>query len=284
MSRPPPPLEEPYRGAALSPGSARYLAWLFAAAPMRDPLLGTFALMSEWRALADPATEPAVAHLKLGWWLEEIERLAAARPVHPISRFLAALPGAPAADFAALQGTLGALHEELTGTPLETAADFERRALALRAVPLRLAGVLAGDGPGGIHTRDGAVDAALDRALAALAYGSEVGATLEAWRRGRRVRLPLAELRAVGVAPEALAQDPRAVRLQPYLAPLRAEAARRLERVAPALPATHRAGQRHLAVLAALERRRLYADGPASRWAALGDLWSAWRAARRSRP
>ena len=61
----------------MPPGSARYWSWLFAARESREPLLGIYALLAEWRALMDPGTETAVAQLKLAWWQEEMQRLTA---------------------------------------------------------------------------------------------------------------------------------------------------------------------------------------------------------------
>src|SRR5271170_5721433 len=92
-------LEQSYRVLAVPPGSPRYYSWLFAAPPMRDPLLGIYALLAEWRALLDPGAELAAAQLKLAWWHEEIGRLQRGAPVHPISRFVASLPRAGEVDF-----------------------------------------------------------------------------------------------------------------------------------------------------------------------------------------
>ena len=61
----------------MPPGTVRYWSWLFAAAESRAPLLGIYSLGAEWQALMDPATESSVAHLKLAWWQEEMQRLAA---------------------------------------------------------------------------------------------------------------------------------------------------------------------------------------------------------------
>ncbi len=98
-------LEESYRGLAVLAGSPRYWSWLFAAAPVRDPLLGIYALLGEWRALLDPAIELAAAHPKLAWWREEIERLGRGAPVHPISRYIASLPRGGEVDFTPLETT-----------------------------------------------------------------------------------------------------------------------------------------------------------------------------------
>ncbi len=84
------PLDATYRARAVPPGSPRYWSWLFAAAELRAPLLGIYALSAEWQALMDPATESSVAHLKLAWWRDEMQRLAAGSAVHPISAYLAA--------------------------------------------------------------------------------------------------------------------------------------------------------------------------------------------------
>src|SRR6202047_1287144 len=83
------PLDATYQSRAIPPGTARYWSWLFAAAEARAPLLGIYALRAEWQALTDPSTESGVAHLKLSWWQEEMQRLAAGSPVHPVSVYLA---------------------------------------------------------------------------------------------------------------------------------------------------------------------------------------------------
>ena len=114
-----------YQTRAVPAGSARYWSWLFAAADSREPLLGIFALGAEWQALMDPATEPSAARLKLDWWREEMERLIAGRPLHPISAYLAALPRAVAIDFTPLLTAVDAAAEQLGGVPLERGADLE---------------------------------------------------------------------------------------------------------------------------------------------------------------
>src|SRR5260221_4443029 len=96
------PLDATYRARAVPPGTARYWSWLFAAAELRAPLLGIYALGAEWQALTDPATEISVAHLKLAWWQDEMRRLAPGSAVHPICVYLTALPRAAAADFSPL--------------------------------------------------------------------------------------------------------------------------------------------------------------------------------------
>src|SRR6202789_3698140 len=118
-------LDATYRSRAVPPGTPRYWSWLFAAAELRAPLLGIYALGAEWQALMDPATETGVAHLKLAWWREEMQRLAAGSAVHPISSYLAGLPRAASADFTPLLAAVNAAAEQVGGVPLERGTDPE---------------------------------------------------------------------------------------------------------------------------------------------------------------
>ncbi|MGC1521204.1 MAG: squalene/phytoene synthase family protein, partial [Steroidobacteraceae bacterium] len=151
-----------YQTRAVPAGSARYWSWLFAPADTREPLLGIFALGAEWQALMDPATEASAARLKLNWWHEEMQRLIAGRPLHPISAYLAALPRAVSIDFAPLLTAVAAAAEHLGGVPLERGADLEPQADALWGHPLALASRLAGEVPDEIALRrcTGAIAAA----------------------------------------------------------------------------------------------------------------------------
>ena len=138
-------LDETYRSRAIAPGTLRYWSWLFAAPEMRPPLLGIYALEAEWLALMDPATESAVAHLKLAWWREEMQRLTLHSAVHPISTYLAALPGAASADFTPLLTAVQAAAGQISGAPLECGADLEHQSQALWGGPLALVSRLAGE-------------------------------------------------------------------------------------------------------------------------------------------
>src|ERR1700736_6799671 len=138
-------LDESYRARAIPKGSERYWSWLFAAAPARPPLLGIYALLAEWNALMDPATEHSAAHIKLAWWQEEIHRLAAGVPVHPIGIYLASLPRAGEGDFGRLAASIDAAVVETNGAPLEHATELEPHARALRAPALALASSLVAE-------------------------------------------------------------------------------------------------------------------------------------------
>jgi phytoene/squalene synthetase len=146
MRQPQKTLDASFRVRAIPVGSTRYWSWQFAAAEARDPLLGIYALLAEWNALMDPAADRSAACIKLGWWQEEMRRLTAGVPVHPICTFLLGLPRSCAVDFTPLIMGIDAAATEVNGAPLERGADLEPHVGALRAAPLALASRLAAGG------------------------------------------------------------------------------------------------------------------------------------------
>jgi 15-cis-phytoene synthase len=257
----------------LPPGSVRHLSWLFAAPPIRAPLLGLFALTAELSALTDPAAEIAAAQLKLAWWREEIERLARGTPAHPIGRYLASLPRASAVDFRTLSPAIGAAERQLAGAPLERAADLDALAAAAGA-PLRLAAELG-------HDSSAADGAAVHRAVASLTGAEYLAQALDGYARAARagrVIFPVDELLAAGVEDRDLVAPEPPVHLQSYLERLRERARGRYAAAAQALPPAQRALQRHVLILAALGARHLQARD-LRRWR---DLLLAWSTARRA--
>jgi 15-cis-phytoene synthase len=256
------------------PGTVRYWSWLFAAAESRAPLLGIYALGAEWQALSDPATESSVAHLKLAWWQDEMQRLAAGAPVHPISSYLAALPRAALVDFTPLLTAVrnAALH--VGGVPLERGADLEPLCRTLWGGPLLLASRLAAD----------AIDeAGVLNCTTALAVAGYLAKAIHGYRREARAgRIPFAidELLSAGIDNADLVAEAPPPHLQAYLAHLRDSAAARFEAAAQALPRTQRGPHRHLLVLAALGGRHLMNPAPQLERRRLRDMLLAWRTAR----
>ena len=269
------PLDPTYQARAVPPGTARYWSWLFAAAEARAALLGIYALGAEWQALMDPATDISVAHLKLAWWQEEMQRLSQGSAVHPISVYLTALPRAGSVDFSPLAAAVTAAAAEVSGVPLERGADLEPQTRALWGDPLMLASQLAEDVPGeGLRNCTGA--------LAAAGYLSRA---IRGYRREARVgRVPFAvdELMAAGIDNDALVADPPPPQLQSYLDDKRNRAAQYFESAAEALPRAQRARQRHLLVLAALGLERLNRRAPPLGRRRLKDMLLAWTTARRA--
>jgi 15-cis-phytoene synthase len=268
-------LEEPYRSRALPPGSPRYLSWQFAAPEARPALLCVYALLAEWRALADPLAEPSAAHLKLAWWSEEIERLARGAPLHPIGRLLASLPGAPAADYAALHAAIEATARQIAGVPLERASDLPAQAEALWGGPLLFAAQLA--------RGRSADDEVLQGSVSSLALALYLMDAIEGYAgaaRAGRVILPVDELLAAQVENADLAAAEPRLHLQSYLERLRGRAHAAFLAAQETLPGPARAPLRHLLVLAALGARHARTPVRGGARGALRDLYIAWRAAR----
>jgi phytoene/squalene synthetase len=270
-------LDATYRARAIPLGSVRYWSWLFAASPQRAPLLGVYALLAEWNALMDPATEASASQIKLAWWQGEIQRLSDRAPVHPICRYLAALPRAGEVDFAPLSQAIDASLAELSGVPMERSEDLEPHACALRAAPLGLASRLASDGR--------LDEAGLGNCLRALAVADYLArATRDYRRQARHGRVPFAveELLAAGLDNADLCSDQPPPKLEDYLQQLRARAARSYEGAALALPAACRASQRHLLVLAALGQKHLQRQSSSLESTRVQDMLLAWSTARRA--
>jgi 15-cis-phytoene synthase len=279
-------LEESYRVLAVPAGSPRYFSWLFAAPPMRDPLLGIYALLAEWRDLIDPAVELAAAHLKLAWWHEEIGRLQRGAAVHPISRYIASLPRAGEADFTRLEKTLEAAARQIGGAPLERGAELEAHAAALWAEPLATAACRAGERfaarPGGA-TPAAALAEAVHRAETALAAAQYLNEAIAGYRRAARfgrVPFPVDELLAANIEDSDLSAAQPPLHLQSYLREQRSRVVRYCSQASAALPPSAHGPMRHLLVLAALGARQ--AHGRRHGLLPLRELYLAWSTARRA--
>jgi phytoene/squalene synthetase len=276
VSPAPKTLDATYRARAIPLGSTRYWSWLFASAAARAPLLGVYALLAEWNALMDPATEASASRIKLAWWQEEIERLIARAPLHPICVYLASLPRAAEVDFIPLRQAIDASVAELSGVPLERSAELEPHACALRAAPLEIASRLAGGTLDEVGFRNCLRDLAVADYLARV--------TRDYRRQARHGRVPFAveELLAAGLDNTDLCADQPPAKLAVYLEEKRALATRSYQAAALALPAAGRAQQRHLQVLAALGLKHLQLPISSLESARLQDMLLAWSTARRA--
>jgi phytoene synthase len=275
----PRPLEEPYRSRAIPLGTVRYWSWLFSSFDSREPLLGVYALLAEWHALMDPGTEATVAQLKLGWWREEMQRLTAGSPLHPISRHLAGLPRAEVTEFAPLERAANAAAQHVAGAPLERSEDLETHASALRAGPYLVAAHLAGERP-----KESAAE--LSRCAATLAAAEYLAVTIADYRREARIgriSFPIEELLAAHIEDEDLAAGDPPDRLRSYLQESHNRAAKLFSAAIEALPHSERAPLRHMWVLAALGAKHLNNLRPPTKPdSRLADLYLAWTTARRA--
>lgn len=70
-------------------GSSFYYSFLFLPPPQRRAIIALYAFCREVDDTVDDATDPAVARTKLAWWRDEIGRLFAGAPQHPVTQALA---------------------------------------------------------------------------------------------------------------------------------------------------------------------------------------------------
>ncbi len=215
-----------------------------------------------------------MAQLKLAWWREELTRLSDGAPLHPITRYVAALPGAATADFTPLQQGIEAAAAHVAGVPVERAADLPAHAAALNGAPLLMASLLSGVP---------ADRASLDSCLAALSLGEYLAHAIVHYRREARAgRMVFAidDLLAAQIDNDDLLADEPSSQLHAYLDGLREQAAAHFANAAQTLGTVDRPPLRHLAVLAVLGGKHLGRRGGAD--FRLSDLYNAWTAARRA--
>ncbi len=73
---------------AVRSGSSFYYSFLFLPLEQRRAITALYAFCREVDDVVDECTDAGVAHRKLDWWQEEIERCFAGRARHPVSRAL----------------------------------------------------------------------------------------------------------------------------------------------------------------------------------------------------
>lgn len=228
--------------AAASPPSEDYYALLFTPTEHREIVGALLAIRGELTRI--PTDQPNTALATLGWWQEELQRLAGGEPRHPLTQSIAQ----GGADCASLAGRLaeivGAVHQDLTGRvyddPQALRHYCEHHGGALQVLVARALGAEEED---------------------ALAYGRCLG-----------VAIRMSEIAGdEATAPETARE-------------FAAQAISELDNALDALPPGQRARQRTGLVLAALHRKRLEAlrDGANRYPGGFGKLWTAWRAARRA--
>ncbi|HEU0200424.1 MAG TPA: presqualene diphosphate synthase HpnD [Burkholderiaceae bacterium] len=74
---------------AAASGSSFYYSFLFLPPPRRQAIMALYAYCREVDDVVDEVSEPGVAQAKLAWWGQEIDRLFAGSPQHPVTRALA---------------------------------------------------------------------------------------------------------------------------------------------------------------------------------------------------
>lgn len=252
---------------------SRYLGWLYSTDAQKPVLAALLEIESEVASGLRPDIDHHVAHARVQWWGEEVERCAQGRPVHPLTRELVKVRGA--SDLAGISGFVDTTVWDLASATFDTrkeltaycdrwaTAMFETAAAAPASSPWKSLGAAVRE----------------IELLADLARDAQLG----------RLRIPLDELERAHVDTHALAKPPWPVSLVTLLR-ARHEALRNT--IATRVGALSREDQvslRGLLVWVALTWRLSVRAQRAlpnvilpRRYDALADGWQAWRAARRA--
>lgn len=262
---------------AAKSGSSFYYSFLFLPPERRRAITALYAFCREVDDVVDESSDPGLASTKLAWWRQELARLFAGTPQHPVTLALA-----PAiAPYGLTAEHLGAVIDGMEMDLQQTRyLDFE----ALRLYCWRVAGVVGLMSAGIFGYRDPATAGYAENLGIALQLTNIVRDVGEDARRGR-VYLPQSDLAEHGVK----TGDLLAARRSPEFSRLMAFEARRAheyyDRAFALLPAVDRRAQRPGLIMAAIYRTVLTEiehDGfpvleQRISLTPLRKLWIAWR-------
>jgi phytoene synthase len=267
---------------AAPPGSSRYFAQLYAPPAKREALLALFAVEGEVRDSAENANHD-VAHTRLRWWRDEIERLANGNAQHPATRALQA----QAAD----RGVFRRLHELVVSADMDLAHMTYANSRELHAytersggVTTQLAGLLLTDAPMAPDLM-----ASLGQ-LGGAVREVEIVRDLRRDVRAGRLYMPLDQLDVRHVKSQDLDTATPSDAALALLADFSEQAKARLREAMAAIPKDVRSALRPVLVLAVLHERLLRRTAQLKYdvfnqridLRPLERAWSAWRAARRA--
>ncbi|APZ42452.1 presqualene diphosphate synthase HpnD [Acidihalobacter ferrooxydans] len=262
-------------------GSSFYYSFLFLPEERRRAIVALYAFCREVDDVVDECSDTGIASTKLAWWREEIDRLYAGVPQHPVTRALA-----PAVQTYALAQEH--LRDIIDGMQMDLDYDAYPSFTELSLYCYRVAGVV-----GLLATR---IFGYTDEAT--LRYANDLGLAFQLTNILRDVRedaargrvyLPLDELKRFGVAPETLRTSATTDAVRELFAFQASRARDYYRRAFDQLPDADRHAQRSGLIMAEIYLRLLdeiERDGyrileHRIRLTPLRKLWIAWRTARR---
>jgi phytoene synthase len=263
----------------------RYFSVLYAPPERRAVITALYVIDAEIRESAQSPNHD-VAHTRLQWWRQEIDRLVRAAPQHPAARAL--LEGSQV-DRAAF----GQLHELLAGADMDLARMTYANERELRAYCARSGGAVL-EAIAAQLVAPAALDGASRAGATRIGAGVRLAEILRDLRQDAtdgHLYVPLDEMERQSLTAADLCAREVSGTLRSALDAVARVAARELNEGEAQLHSTARAALRPVLVLAALHRRllrriaaRQYAT--ASSRIELGPIekpWIAWRAARKAR-
>ncbi len=254
-------------------GSSTYYSLRFSPPGLRDDLAILAAWRHQVRAIPVEVSDPGVARLKLQWWREELDKLPAGQPSHPLSQALQGvvyryqLPLPPFFQIASQ------VEEEILRHPLPDSAALIRACDAdLGALFELMAGCH------GLADPERIASARATGAFCALVYRIRDSGWLA--RQGR-APIPMDLLGPHGLTPDALRQVPHRARLPEWLPELARQAQALSTRTSDhlsALPPFARVRARILAsLLREIEALSYQVVDQRLSLTPLRKLWIAWR-------
>lgn len=276
-------LDDSMINRAAPPGSMRYFALLYTPPEKRDAVTALYVIDAEIRESAQSVNHD-VAHTRLQWWRQEIDRLVNASPQHPATRVLNSQPDFDRKLFARLHELLVAADMDLTRMTYLNARELRAYSARSGGIVQELIAMLLANPA----TLDDAARAAANR----IGVGVRQTEMLRDMRQDAyegRLYLPLDELEKAAVTLEDLRAREVSDKVRAALSRFRESIVADLDIHRDSFERGVRAYLRPLFVIAALHRRLLdrIARGNyevASQRIELGPVekpWIAWRAARK---
>jgi phytoene synthase len=241
--------------AAPPAGSPRWYAWLFTPRRERVTIALLFALESELRSVIAPHVDHGVAHLKLLWWREEIQRLSQSEPRHPLTRSLAAAVTHAADVWQPLADFLTSLELEFAAVAIDDEAELERFLALADGLARTMALAVAGDPADGVTLQTGAN---LGQAVRGVQLAADWCRTpMDAHRRAAVLRLAARSRARWELVLQSMNQPGH-----------------------EALRGMRVLGRLHMAMLDHMESNDYRANDQSHALPPMQSLWTAWRAAR----
>jgi phytoene synthase len=265
-------------------GSSFYYSFLFLPPERRRAITALYAFCREVDDAVDEAREPGVARIKLDWWAQEVDRMLAGDPQHPVTRALA--PHVDTCDI-----TRGRLIEVIDGMRMDLEQnrymDFTGLALYCR----RAAGVV-GEMASGVFGRSHPDTLRYADTLGLAFQLTNIIRDVGEDARKGRIYLPLEDLQRFGVSVGDIIAARHSERFVALMA-FQAERARDCYRRAYALlPESDRRAQRPGLIMSAIyatlldeiERDGFLVLDRRTSLTPIRKLWLAWRTWVAGRP
>ena len=264
-------------------GSSLYYALLFTSPAARDGLVALAAYRAEVLEVPREVSDAGVGAVKLSWWNEELERLDAGEPRHPVTQALLPAIRQYHLDTSGLAEVIEASRMDLEYGRYPTLRELtlycHRAGGAVADLAWRMTGAAGVDAAPFAHD---------------LSMGLELTRMLRHLRRdlrAGRVYIPEDELTMSGLEAGDLLREDKADAARDLLSRQGDRARRFLDNAITRLPDHARKGQTYGLILAVIYRQLLDSiagDGHAVterqvHLTPLRKLWLAWRTARRPR-